>query len=134
MLLRKIRRSDQKRNGTNVFIETAKTCLHLRKVKYYVFTKQRNTLFLSRIGEWLIVEDREMSQQLHLAFWRNSYGLVYVLFYNNSVFNLMFWFHDLTLWYVEQEDFSYFLIFFLVSTLESSVILFYFFIFTINFI
>jgi hypothetical protein len=126
MLLRKIRRSDQKRNGTNVFIETAKTCLHMRKVKYYVFTKQRNTLFLSRIGEWLIVEDREMSQQLHLAFWRNSYGLVYVLFYNNSVFNLMFWFHDLTLWYVEQEDYSYFLFFFFVSTFKSSVILFYF--------
>jgi hypothetical protein len=62
MLLKEIRRSDQKRNGTNVLIETAKTCLHIRKIKYYTMCSQNNTLFLSnktkKIGEWLIVEDR----------------------------------------------------------------------------
>jgi len=39
-----------------------------------------------RIQELLIVDER--SQAIHHMEW-NSYGLVYVLFDNNSVFNLM---------------------------------------------
>jgi hypothetical protein len=56
-----------------------------------------------------------------IAIRRNSYGLVYVLFYNNSVFNLMFSFHDLTLWYVEKEEFSFFLFSFKSSVILSLV-------------